>query len=87
MSLIVSCNIQIDHHVVYGGERGSIKVANEVAVVGHGEYLPAFFVKDCDFKYITYLKKESAFIVVKISPKSLKAGTDRDIPSQSFGTV
>ena len=85
MSLIVSCNIQIDHHVVYGGERGSIKVANEVAVVGHGEYL--FFFKDCDFKYITYLKKESAFIVVKISPKSLKAGTDQDIPSQSFGMV
>ena len=87
MSLIVSCNIQIDHHVVYGGERGSIKVADEVAVVGHSEYLPVFFLKDCDFEYTTYIKKESAFIVVKISPKSLKAGTDRDIPSQSFGTV
>ena len=48
MSLIVSCNIQIDHHVVYGGERGSIKVANEVAVVGHSEYLTVLFLKYCD---------------------------------------
>ena len=91
MSLIVSCNIQIDHHVVYGGERGSIKVANEVAVVGHSEYLPVFFLKivyTCTYLVFRCLcKKESAFIVVKISPKSLKAGTDRDIPSQSFGTV
>ena len=62
MSLIVSCNIQIDHHVVYGGERGSIKVANEVAVVGHSKYLPVFFFKDCNLYIHVHIKYLDAFV-------------------------
>ena len=62
MSLIVSCNIQIDHHVVYGGERGSIKVANEVAVVGHSEYLPVFFFKDFNLYIHVHIKYLDAFV-------------------------